>query len=177
MRRKTFLQLLPSALGYMVMGNLLAAIMTFSMAIFIAHQLAVVLAAIFAIAIYIMLISVPAYKNGTEERMLLANKRVESVPMKRWLYIGMIIFAVTIIPTILFLTRVIDTGLFRLTSGAVYPLSLLISPVTEEGIRPMFSFTPYITGSFYLVSIPTCYLAFKFGLNDTFNADKIMYKK
>ena len=172
MQRKTFVQLLLPALGYMLMGNLMATVMTISLASFALNRAVLIIASIFAAAIYLTLIAVPAYKDGVNERLAIKNKKSGEVPKFRWLGIGFVLWGVMLIPSITYLTGNITASVYRLIDGAVYPLSLLL---TGDELEPLF-FSPFVFMGFYLLSAPACYIGFWCGLNDKLNASKIMYK-
>ncbi|MDR0221990.1 MAG: hypothetical protein LBI38_00410 [Oscillospiraceae bacterium] len=172
MRRKSFAQLFMPALGYMIMGNLLATIMTLSLASFAQVRAIMGVAAVFAAVIYLSLVFTPAYKDGVRERALLHNKRVETVPKYRWAVIGLILWAIMLIPFVLLLTGVMNVGVYRLVNGAVYPLSLLLSGSDRE----LFAFAPFVFAGFYGLTAVSCWLGFYLGVNDKLSMDKIVYK-
>ncbi|MDR0197673.1 MAG: hypothetical protein LBI36_05585, partial [Oscillospiraceae bacterium] len=126
----------------------------------------------FAAIIYLSLVFTPAYKDGVRERALLQNKRVESLPRRRWLFIGLFLWAVMLLPVVLLLTGVMEIGVYRIIDGAVYPLSLVMAG--EGGALPAFA--PFVFGAFYGLTVPSCCLGFYLGVNDKLNMDKIMYK-
>jgi hypothetical protein len=167
MQRNTFLKLFLPGLGYMVMGNFLAAIMTFSLYSFMGAAAVQGMAVLFAAAIYLLLVGVPAYKNGLAERSMLENKRVESVPVYRWAGVGVILFVIAVIPSVLLVLGVLNIGWFRLICGAVGQLSMFL-----DGLP----FAPYVYMGFYALTILSCHVGFMLGLGDKLNKDKILYK-
>ncbi|MCL2634021.1 MAG: hypothetical protein FWD34_05840 [Oscillospiraceae bacterium] len=171
-KRKSFLKLLLLGIGYMVMGNLMATIMMISLGGFAMSVAIMSMAALFAAVIYLSLVFIPAYKDGMTEHAALLNKRVESVPKFRWMIVGVILFVISIVPTILFMLGIVNAGVFRIISGAVYPLSLLLTG--EELV--ILPFAPFVFLGFYTLTIPACHLGFWCGVNDKLNSSKIMYK-
>ena len=170
--RKSFIKLLPPALGYMVMGNLLATIMSISLAPFSTETAIMGLAVLFAMAIYLLLVAVPAYKNGMDE-----NKNIESgsdlkIPKYRWVVIGLIEWGIMLIPSLVFLSVGYSIGVYRIILGAIQPLSLFL--VNENGV--MLSYSPYVFMGFYALTVPACHIGFILGAGDKLNKDRIMYK-
>jgi len=166
--RKSFTGLLLPALGYMVMGNLMATVMSFSLYSFAANQMIMGIAVLFAIAIYLLLVAVPAYKDGQYEHVKLRNpaNKIEDVPKYRWLQVGAILFAIMLIPCLLLLIGAINTGWFRLVCGAVNPLAGFLA----NGAIPFAGI------AIYALTIPACHIGFKLGLTDKISGDKFMYK-
>jgi hypothetical protein len=185
MQRKSFIKLLAAGFCYMFMGNLLSAIMTISV-IPIASaasgqkELVMGIAAVFAMMIYLLLVAVPAYMDGLAEntsrrRISFEKPADETVPKYRWAAVGAILWGVMLIPSVVFLLGGIGTGVYRMLSGAVYPLSLFL--VSDNGgVRSLMSTAPYVVMGFYALTLPSCHIGFILGLGDRLSKDKIMYK-
>jgi len=170
MQKKSFLKLLLSALGYMIMGNLLATVMTFSLAPFRGETLIVAMTMVFAAAIYILLVAVPDNKDGLEQyTKSQKNKNTENDKNQkkskyRWLLIGVILFCVMNVSIIALLLGQI--GWYRVFNGATLQMTLLIKR----------QYIPFINIGFYALTVPACHIGFILGLGDKLNKDKVMYK-
>ncbi|MCL1866315.1 MAG: hypothetical protein FWF82_02780, partial [Oscillospiraceae bacterium] len=167
--RRSFPRLLISGLGYMVMGNVLSTVMTISLASAMGNSAIMGMSVLFAVSIYLLLVAVPAYKNGMEEKLLLKSKRVESVPMYRWLCVGGILFGITAIPSVVFLFGGLTEGVYRLLNGAVYPLSMFLTEGTGEFVEHfqtgetmevtrIMPFAPYIFMGVYALTTLSCHI-------------------
>jgi len=185
MQRKSFIKLLLPALGYMVMGNILSFVMAMSLAFFRGETLIMLMSVLFAAAIYLMMVSVPAYKNGQDEFTKLKNKtgnEAEAVPKYRWLSVGMILWGIMLIPSVVYLFGGIPQGVYLLLSGAVYPLSGFFMKVTEYDAdgRPilmsLLNFAPFVFMGFYALTVPACHIGFMLGLSDKLSKENMMYK-
>ena len=164
--RKKFPQLLLPALGYMVMGNLLSTIMTVSLAPFRGETLIAGLAIVFAIAIYLLLVAVPAYKNGLDEHTKLKKSSEGSgVPKYRWLAVGAILWAAMLVISGIYLLGGLPSGAYRLIHGATFQLNSFVR----------LPYIPIVNACFYALTIPACHIGFILGLGDKLNKDKIMY--
>ncbi|MCL2035780.1 MAG: hypothetical protein FWG83_00115 [Oscillospiraceae bacterium] len=183
MRKKSFMKMLLVGLGYMFMGNLLATIMAFSLSSLMSETFMVGMAALFAMAIYLLLVAVPAYKDGVAEGIKAKNQSPdESIakPKHTWALIGVILCGVMLIPTIVYLSGSLNMGVYRLICGAIFPLSYFFEwtvlgdiGITERGF---YGFAPFVFMGFYALTIPACHLGFMLGFGDKLNKDKIMYK-
>jgi len=171
--KKTLVQLLLPALGYMVMGNLLSTVMSVSLAPFRGENLIMGMAVLFAMAIYLLLVAVPAYKDGLEENTRRKNQTVQPPPVQKWRWaaIGAILWGIMLVPSVVFLLGRLNVGVYRLICGAVNPMSMFL--VGEEG--QLLSYVPYVFMGFYALTVPACYIGFSLGLGDTLNKGKIMY--
>jgi hypothetical protein len=146
----------------MIMGNIMATVMSFSLYSFSGNMAINGMSVLFAFAIYFSLVAVPAYKDGMDESQLLQSKRVESVPKYRWLGVGAILFAVMLIPNIALLNG-FNIGLYRLICGAVNPLVGFINePLVFIGV--------------YTLTAVACHVGFLLGLGNKLSKDNIMYK-
>jgi len=168
MQRKKFTQLLLPALGYMIMGNLLALVMTFSLAPFRGETVIVGMTMLFAAAIYILLVAVPAYKDGLDQHTKLKKKKMETatVPKYNWLIVGLILWAIMAAVSIAFLIFPFEQWIYRVLNGATLQLSNLIKN----------RYVPFVNIGFYALTAPTCHIGFMLGLGDKLSKDKVMYK-
>ncbi|MCL1881005.1 MAG: hypothetical protein FWF76_02375 [Oscillospiraceae bacterium] len=186
---KSILKNLPPAIGYLFMGNLLGQVMTFSLAMFRSSTEIMLLATLFSLTIYFLLIAVPAYKDGQNERSKVTTKALlkenKAVPyMYRWLYIGVFLYAIMLIPSIIFMTGQITDGVYRLLSGAVAPLGWILIEGTGEYVeianaatgadeyRELMRLIPWSAWVFmglYALTIPACYIGYVFGLKGKFD--------
>ncbi|MCL1789594.1 MAG: hypothetical protein FWG33_04475 [Oscillospiraceae bacterium] len=184
--RKPFIKLLLPGLGYMFMGNLLSVIMSISLAFFRSETLIMILSVFFGIAIYLLLVAVPAYKDGLETNTKLKDDSAE-IPKWRWALVGVVLWGIMLVPSIIYLLSAYNEGVYRILNGAVFPLSafMLISTVTTESplssllieVLHLAPFAPYVFMGFYALTIPACQFGFMLGLRDSLNKDKVMYEK
>jgi len=163
---KPFLKLLLYSLGYMLMGNLLAFIMTISLSAFGTNEAVMGMATLFAMAIYLLLVSVPAFKDGQSEACK-QNRTDEDAVVpnfykNRWIIIGVILWVIMLVPSIVFLFGGISAGWYRFINGAVYPLSLFLVQDIDGG-RVLMSSAPYVIMVFYVLTIPACLIGHKMG--------------
>ncbi|MCL1903670.1 MAG: hypothetical protein FWF94_04555 [Oscillospiraceae bacterium] len=187
--QKPFVKLLLSGLGYMLMGNLLSVIMSVSLAFFRGETLIMILSVLFGIAIYLLLVAVPAYKDGLDENAKQKKRKdnTESVPKWRWALVGTILWGVMLIPSVVYLFTEYNEGVYRMLNGAVFPLSafMLVSTMTTEypfssafvEVLRLAPFAPYVFMGVYALTIPACHIGFILGLNNGLDKDKIMYEK
>ncbi|MCL2072129.1 MAG: hypothetical protein FWH07_07865 [Oscillospiraceae bacterium] len=187
--KKSFLQLLLPGLGYVIMGNLLSTIMTISLAMFRMEILIMGLSVVFGMAIYLLLVAVPAYKDGLEENTRAKRETggERTATQWRWAFVGLILWGVMLIPSIVFLLSDFNEGAYRLINGAVSPLSAFMLTGTgefvtnqagdETEILQLASFAPYVFMGFYALTIPACHIGFMLGLRDSFNKDRLLYGK
>jgi hypothetical protein len=168
MQKKSFLNLLLPGLGYMVMGNLLATVMSFSLYSLAGNPTIVGMSVLFALAIYYLLVAVPAYKSGQEDsgKLKRANSEEPAPPKYKWLFVGVVLFAVMMIPTIMLMFNAINIGWYRLICGAINPLSGLI-------VRGA---VPFVGIGVYVLTIPACHIGYVLGLGDKLSKENILYK-
>jgi len=163
MKRKSFVKTLLAALGYSVMGNVLALVLALTA---IPFRRIGFIAAIFALCaafVYLSLVFTAAYKDGTSYRN---SKSAEKPPKRRWLLISLALWGVSIIwAAILALNE--SWGLpYLALNGAVAPIAVWVKT----------AYLPYVGIGFYALNIPACLLGFWCGVNDKLNSDKIIYK-
>jgi hypothetical protein len=189
MQKKSFMKFLLPGFGYLVMGNICSTIMTFSLYNFAATDTMFMgFLAVLTMAVYLLMVAVPAYKDGMEENSRVRNKRCElsDIPKHRWLLIGAVLYAVMMLPTIGYLLFSLNEGVYRIVNGAVSPLSWIWLEGTgnfREGpqgeqieLTRLQAFVPYVYMGLYALTIPAVHLGFILGLGDKMNKDKIMYK-
>jgi hypothetical protein len=183
--RKSFLQLLLPALGYTVMGNILALVMSMSLSVFANETPIIAVAVLFAAAIYLLLVGVPAYKDGQEYHMKQQKQR-DAAPTEpsagmsaaslRHAGIGAILFAVVSAPSVIFLLGRLDESAYRLLNGPVLPLTLFLSEHTDDGMV-LLPFAPYVFIGFYALTIPACCISYTLGCGNRLSKGNIMYKQ
>jgi hypothetical protein len=181
--KKSYLKLLPSAIFYGFMGNALSGVMTFSLGLFRGNTVVMLMATIFALTIYVTLIAVPAYKDGLTDGRKVAFRRAKQerqgggkIPgIRQWTIVGMVVFAVMIIPSVAFLFGGMGYGVYRLLSGVgvVAPLCwILIGESTATTANPLLSWAPFVFVGLYALCIPAIRLGYVWGLNDKFSNPK-----
>lgn len=144
-------------------------------------------------AIFFMLIFTVAWKDGTLERNLMKNHRVDSPLKYRWILIGLAMFAVAAAPSVVVLLNKLffpqeDTFfLYRFISGSAFPFIMTFVPsvVTESEVwlpttlrqidlmSPLF---PALMIGYYALIPAVTQLGYWMGYNDKLNTDKIMYQ-
>jgi len=162
MKKKSFVKTFVGALGYAVMGNVMALVLALTM---IPFQKARFLAAIFALCaafVYLSLVFTAAYKDGTSYR------KAEKPPKRRWLLISLALWGISVIWAAALLLSKDSLGLpYLALNGAIAPLAVWVKT----------AYLPYVGIGFYALNIPACLLGFWCGLYDKLNTDKIIYKK
>ena len=182
MKRKPFWKLLLAGIGYMMLGNFMSTIMTAALAFMIDNAIVQVFLFILTLFIFFSLVFLPAYKDGVRERMMEKNKRVDGPLKGRWLKIGSIMWVVMSIPSVILvfdkLFSLFDGYLipYRIICGTIYPLLLAIGVNTSD-LDTMAVYIPFVIMAIYAFIPLAAHIGFKFGYEDRFNPDKIMYEK
>lgn len=167
----------------MIFGNILGGIMTLSAAPFISEWFIPYIAILFTGFIYASLMFTAGWKDGQREAMMLKNKRVESIPKKRWIWIGLVLWAIMCIPCIILMLGICGvmnlTGeylfAFRFMCGAVYPLMHIMS-LHDVPAAEMPVIFPVICMGIYLVLTPAAAeIGYKFGCDEK-TAKDFMYR-
>ncbi|MCH5200869.1 MAG: hypothetical protein J1F60_07900 [Oscillospiraceae bacterium] len=182
MQRKPFWKLLLLGIGYMALGNVMSTVMTVALSVI--ADIAIVMAILFLMTLFVFysLVFTIAYKDGQRERLMLKNHRTEGPVKGRWTLIGIIMFAIMCIPSvILFFDSV--CGLiagylipYRMICGMIYPLALVTGVNYPEASQmpPYFAFI--FMACYIFIPVMTA-VGFNFGFNDRFDPDKVMYEK
>ncbi|MCL2755113.1 MAG: hypothetical protein FWD35_05295 [Oscillospiraceae bacterium] len=167
---KSFGSKLLRGIGYGLAGNFMAAIMAFSLGIFRASTELMLIATLFALAIFLSLVGLPAYKDS----LALAEKSHTPQGANRrdlleWFAVGAVVWLLMSVPSALHLGGLITDGVLRLLSGATAPLGWLLiefidihgNPVTELTEADFFRLLPWVGWLYialYSLSIPACLL-------------------
>lgn len=200
MKRQPFYILLLKGIGYIVLGNFLCFFMTMALTMFTSKSdnpgfviLMNIIAMICSALIFHMLVFTVAWKDGTRERSLVKNKRVDGPLPRRWIFLGIILFLIAAAPTIVLLFNKLffpeaDTFyVYRFISGSAYPFIQTFVPMPEladkawvettyrqiDDMSPLF---PALMLIFYAIIPAVTQLGWYVGYNDKFNKDNIMYK-
>ncbi len=194
MERRSFFKLWLTGVGWIVLGNVMCLFATMGLAMFGKNLFTNVLGIIFAVLIFFLLMFTVAWKDGERERSLVKNGRVDGVLKYRWVFIGLAMFAVAIIPTVVLLLNVlffpeVDTLFFyKFVNGSAFPFVSTFIPVPEIGkevwveaaatrqIDNMSVLFPVFMLAYYALIPAATHIGFSMGYNDTLNTDKIMYK-
>lgn len=206
MQRKSFWKLLLSGIGYMVLGNVMGTIMTVAASVVANVPFILIVLFMLTLFIFYSLCFTVAYKDGQRERMMVKNHRVEGIIKGRWIKIGIVMFLIMSIPSVLLFIdaniRIFDGYLipYRMICGMIYPLALAMGvnysdvtySVVPGGIgRGLFlafgeryAEIPQMP-SYYALIFAACYIlipvataiGFNMGYKDKLNPDKIMYEK
>lgn len=194
MERRSFLNLWLTGVGYIVLGNVMCLFATMGLTMFGKNLFTNVLGIIFAMLIFFLLMFTVAWKDGTRERALVRNGRVDGPLKYRWVLIGLAMFAVAIIPTVVLLLNVLffpeaDTLFFyKFVNGSAFPFVSTFIPVPEldkevwieaattRQIDNMPIPFPVLMIAYYALIPAATHIGYSMGYNDTLNTDKIMYK-
>ena len=185
--------LLLSALGYIVLGNVMCLVMTMAISMFGLNWFTKILAIVCCTAVFFMLVFTAAWKDGVRERSLVKLGRVESELKHRWVLIGIVAGFIAAVPTIILLLNKLlfpqeDTlFVYRFISGSAYPFVLaFVEPVITESmaweettlrqIDNMSPLFPALMLIYYALIPVVSQIGYRMGFNDTLNSDKIMYK-
>lgn len=184
MQREHFLKIFVKGLGYAFFGNILSGIMVISIAPAISVWLITVAALLFTLFIYGSLLFTAGYRDGQRENKLIANHRVETTPKARWISYGLIIGAITAIPSILLLAAKFGAFAvsqefmfaFRFLNGAVTPL-LYVSEMQAAAPAdyPLWLCIAFI-GIYVVISPIAAHIGYKFGFDDK-KRTSIMYEE
>lgn len=200
MKRKPFYNLLLQGFGYIVLGNFLCLFMTMALTMFATNLdfygsevVFNVLAILCGTLIFFMLMFTVAWKDGARERSLVKNHRVEAPLPRRWIWLGLIMFAIAALPSVVLLLNKLffpqaDTFLvYRFVSGSAYPFIQTFVPVPEladkawvatdfrqiDIMSPLF---PALMILYYAVIPAVTQFGWYVGYTDKFNTEKLIYK-
>ena len=125
MKRQPFYILLLKGIGYIILGNILCMFMTMALSMFGGNIVFNILSIICGTLIFYMLIFTVAWKDGARERSLVKNRRVDAPLKYRWIYLGVIMYVIAALPTLVLLLNKLffpeqDTLFaYRFISGSV----------------------------------------------------------
>lgn len=193
MKRRSFFSLTLSGIGYIILGNIMCLVMTMALAMFGVSLFTNAISIFCCTAVFYLLVFTVAWKDGTAERSLVKNKRVDKPLKFRWVFIGIVMFAVAALPTaVLLLNKLFfpaaDTlFLYRFISGSAYPFVNTFIPavITENEvwvptslrqIDNMSILFPVLMMVYYMLIPAVTQLGYYCGYNDKLNTDNIMYK-
>ncbi len=166
----------------MILGNVMSTVMTVALSVIANITAIMIILFIMTLFVFYSLVFTAAYKDGQREHLMVKNHRVDGPVKGRWTLIGIIMFLIMSIPSvILFIDaciRLFDGYLipYRMICGMIYPLSLAMG-VDYAEITQM---PPYYAIIFLLcyVLIPVATtVGFDFGFKNRFDPDKMMYEK
>lgn len=181
MQRKPFWKLLLLGIGYMALGNVMSTVMTVALSVIADITIVMVILFLMTLFVFYSLVFTVAYKDGQRESMMLKNHRTEGPVKGRWTLIGVIMFAVMCIPSVILLFDSLY-GLivgylipYRMICGMIYPFALAVGVNYPEASQmpPYFAFI--FMACYILIPVMTT-VGFDFGFNDKFNPDKVMYE-
>ena len=179
MKRDNLFKIWIKGFGLAVFGNILGGIMTISIAPFLGEWFVPYIALLLTVFIYASLLFTAGMRDGQKEAKMLRNKRVESAPKYRWIFMGLIIAGVMCIPCIALLFC--SLGAFPMTGeillgsyfvfGALAPSFFIVDP---QQLSPIF---PIVLMAVYLIVTPiAAHLGYKFGIDEK-SAKDFMYEK
>ncbi len=182
MQRKPFWKLLITGVGYMILGNFMGTVMTVALSMFADVTFVTVILFALTLFVFYSLVFTAAFKDGQRERLMVKNHRVDSPIKGRWALIGVIMFAIMCIPSlILFFDALL--GLFdgflipyRMICGMIYPLALTMG-VNYSAISLLPPYFTFVFMGCYILIPLAAHLGFNAGYKDSFNSEKIMYEK
>ena len=143
--------------------------------------------------IFYMLIFTVAWKDGARERSLVKNRRVDAPLKYRWIYLGVIMYVIAALPTLVLLLNKLffpeqDTLFeYRFISGSAYPFIQTFIPQPDistmawehtdyRQIDSMPTLFPALMLVYYAVIPAVTQFGWYVGFNDKFNKENIMYK-
>ena len=182
MQRKPFWKLLLLGTGYMVLGNVMSTVMTVALSVIADVAIVMVILFLMTLFVFYSLVFTAAYKDGQRESVMLKNHRTEGPVKGRWTLIGVIMFAIMCIPSVILLFDSLY-GLivgylipYRMICGMIYPFALVAGVNYPEASQmpPYFAFI--FMACYILIPVMTT-VGFDFGFHDKFNPDKVMYEK
>ncbi|MBD5116903.1 MAG: hypothetical protein HDT48_05275 [Ruminococcaceae bacterium] len=182
MQRKPFWKLLILGIGYMVLGNVMSTVMTVALSMFGDVPAVMGILFVFTLFVFYALIFTVAFKDGQREMHMVKNHRVDGPIKGRWIAIGVIMFLVMCIPSVILFFdatyRLFDGFLipYRMICGMIYPLALTMG-VNYSEITEMPSYIAFIFMACYILIPVVAAFGFDVGFKDKFNPDKIMYEK
>lgn len=171
MQRKPFWKVFLTGLGYMALGNVMCLVLTVStIPMTSANYIFKVILAVLTTFVFYSLMFTAGYKDGTRERTMLANKRIES-PTNRWLEIGALLFGIMSIPSIvqIFLNYTI---IYRFICGAIYPIAQCLEIKDYTEIWQVLIFI-----GFYVFIPLALQIGYKSGFSGKLESGDYMYKK
>ncbi|MDR2532120.1 MAG: hypothetical protein LBC82_04680 [Oscillospiraceae bacterium] len=185
MRKKSFLRLLFETLGSAVIGNVMALVVTISLASFGTGNALLGISAFCSISVYLMLVFNSGYKDGEIDRKLIQRKVIEKPEGGKWVKIGCLIggfFCVASALLLLFTGSGGETGTaisadggylnpFRLALGAIMAVSLLLGG-TEIPI-----WSPLVFMGIFALTPVACRFGYWVGVYEKWTIDNIVYKK
>ncbi len=178
--RQSTLKLFLSGLLYMLLGNILCAVMTLSTGPFIGSEFMKVIIFILALFIFYSLVFTVAYKDGDREQRYVRLHKEEPPSTYKWVKIGIYMMLVMFVPSIVLLIAKLAGWYFditlvhRIVDGMIYPLSLLLVP--DSNIDNMQIFVPFIYILCYALIPAVTHAGFYFGYTGKFDKEKIMYQ-
>ena len=182
MQRKPFWKLLLLGIGYMALGNVMSTVMTVAMSVIADIAIVMVILFLMTLFVFYSLVFTVAYKDGQREHLMLKNHRTEGPVKGRWTLIGVIMFAIMCIPSvILFFDSVYGLIVgylipYRMICGMIYPLALVTGVNYPEAAQMPSYFAFIFMACYILIPVMTA-VGFDFGFNDRFNPDRVMYEK
>lgn len=182
MHRTPFWKLLLTGIGYMVLGNVMSTVLTVAMSVLADNTFVTVILFVMTVFIFYSLIFTAAFKDGQRELSLVKNHRVDAPIKGRWTLIGLIMFAVMSIPSVILffdaVYRLFDGYLipYRMICGMIYPLALSIG-VNYSEITEMQPYYALIFMACYIFIPLAANIGFNAGFKDKLNPDKIIYEK
>lgn len=165
---------------YMLLGNIMCAIMTISTAPLIGEMFMKIIAFILTLAIFYSLVFTAGYKDGDREQHIVRLHKLEPPKTSKWIVIGAVMMVIMFIPSIILMLDKLCGWYFdmtlvhRIIDGMVYPLSLILVP--ESTIDSMQAYVPVIYMLCYAPIPAVTHLGFYFGYTQKFDKDKIMYQ-
>ena len=193
MKRQPFYILLLKGIGYIILGNILCMFMTMALSMFGGNIVFNILSIICGTLIFYMLIFTVAWKDGARERSLVKNRRVDAPLKYRWIYLGVIMYVIAAMPTLVLLLNKLffpeqDTLFeYRFISGSAYPFIQTFIPQPDistmawehtdyRQIDSMPALFPALMLVYYAVIPAVTQFGWYVGFNDKFNKENIMYK-
>lgn len=188
MKRYSFGKLVLKGIGYVIFGNVLCLVMTMAIFFFGDYLIIKILAILFAVLIFFLLVFTVAWKDGARERKLVNLHPDLGEKKHRWLAVGAVMFAVAAAPTVflllnkLFFSESDNLLIYQFVSGSAYPFVIAFTPKADSlssdisRVETMSVLLPSLLLVYYALIPAVTQFGFWIGYRDKLNVDKIVYK-
>lgn len=197
MKRQPFYISLLKGIGYLVLGNIMCLFLTMALTMITysagADIFFNILAIICGTAVFFSLMFTLGWKEGSREHSLVKNHRVEAPQKYRCLLLGIILYVIAALPSLLLLLNKLYYPqedfllIYRFINGSALPFlqtfipkpDLQTFPWQATDYRQIDYMSPLVPGlllAYYAIIPVMTQLGWHIGYTDKLNKDKIMYK-
>ncbi|MCL2078072.1 MAG: hypothetical protein FWH08_06690 [Oscillospiraceae bacterium] len=168
MQRKSFLKLFLETMSYVLAGNILALVVTITLAGFSAENNIIMgIAAFLSVTLFLTFMFSAAHKDGEQERKLITRNQIETPEPNKWFFIGIIVWLLLCIPCIALIFSPGFLNIFRFVMASVMALSFLIED---------WKFAPFVYMGVYALTPVACRLGHYIGFYEKWSVDGLVYK-